>query len=235
MSNLIEIDQPKQVVAVNQPMQLLEMAIQSNADVEKLEKLMALQERWNEQQAKKSFLSAMANFQSKCPDIVKAKQGHNYKYAPLSDIITQVRGLLADSGLSYRFEQSHDNHVLSVTCIISHVDGHSEKTTMIGDPDTSGSKNAIQAVGSAVQYLMRYTFVGALGIATADEDMDGRVPDQTSVVGQDEVMELVSIMCDEHGNLTAKGQKLWTANKLKDWNSITEKQYAKVKQMAGVK
>lgn len=177
MTNLIERESNQQasVPAINQPMRLLELAISNNADVDKLEKLMALQERWDAQEAKKSFLRAMANFQESCPDIVKAKKGHNYLYAPLSDIITQVRGLLADNGLSYRFEQSHESQI-EVTCIISHVDGHSEKTTMKAQPDTSGSKNAIQAVGSAVQYLMRYTFIGALGITTADIDMDGRVP-----------------------------------------------------------
>ena len=176
MTNLIEREEAQQTaVAVNQPMRLLEMAISNNADVDKLEKLMALQERWNAQEAKKSFLAAMSNFQNQCPDIMKAKKGHNYLYAPLSDIVTQVRHLLADNGLSYRFEQSHADKI-EVTCIISHTDGHSEKTTMNGDPDTSGSKNAIQSVGSTVQYLMRYTFIGALGITTADIDMDGRVP-----------------------------------------------------------
>ena len=177
MTGLIERENTRStaVTEVNQPMRLLELAISNNADVDKLEKLMALQERWNAQEAKKSFLRAMATFQESCPDIIKAKKGHNCLYAPLSDIVTQVRGLLADNGLSYRFEQTHESQI-EVTCIVSHVDGHSEKTTMKADPDTSGAKNAIQAVGSAVQYLMRYTFIGALGITTADIDMDGRVP-----------------------------------------------------------
>ena len=179
-NQIIEREEAQAVnLPVNQPMRLLELAISNNADVDKLEKLMVLQERWDAQQAKRSFLSAMSNFQNTCPDIMKAKKGHNYLYAPLSDIITQVRHLLADNGLSYRFEQSHESQI-EVTCIISHVDGHSEKTTMKAMPDTSGSKNAIQAVGSAVQYLMRYTFIGALGITTADIDMDGRVPQKQS-------------------------------------------------------
>ena len=44
--------------------------------------------------------------------------------------------------------------------------------------DKSGSKNVIQAVGSAVTYGQRYTLIGALGITTADEDIDGRLPDE---------------------------------------------------------
>lgn len=39
--------------------------------------------------------------------------------------------------------------------------------------DPSGSKNAIQAIGSAVSYLRRYTLLGVLGMATSDGDSDG--------------------------------------------------------------
>ncbi len=41
--------------------------------------------------------------------------------------------------------------------------------------DTSGSKNMVQARGSTITYLERYTLCAILGIATADEDMDGRL------------------------------------------------------------
>lgn len=180
MSALITAEQSNQQAALSaQPMRLIELAITQGADVDKLERLMALQTQWEAKEARKSFLEAMANFQSKCPDIMKLKKGHNYLYAPLSDIVAQIRNILSASGLSYRFEQSHENGI-EVTCIVSHIGGHSEQTTMKAAPDTSGSKNAIQAVGSAVQYLMRYTLIGALGITTADHDMDGRLPQKES-------------------------------------------------------
>lgn len=160
-----------------QPMRLLELAINRDADIDKLERLMEMQNQWEDRNAKREFLAAVARFQSKCPDIKKLKQGHNYKYAPLADIISQVRDLIAECGLCYRFEQDHEKGI-RVTCIVSHESGHSESNTMVAAPDTSGSKNAIQAIGSTVQYLMRYTFVGAFGITTADEDMDGRLPEK---------------------------------------------------------
>jgi len=40
-------------------------------------------------------------------------------------------------------------------------------------PDTSGSKNSIQAVGSTVSYLQRYTLYSILGLASKDADTDG--------------------------------------------------------------
>lgn len=165
----------KQIATVdNSPSKLMEIALSQNADVDKLEKLMLMQERWDANQAKKAYFEAITEFQSKCPVIKKQKAGHNYKYAPLSDIITQIKEPLKNCGLSYRFEQCHTD-LIEITCVITHVDGHSEKTTMKASADTTGSKNTIQAAGSAVTYLQRYTLIGALGISTADEDMDGRL------------------------------------------------------------
>jgi hypothetical protein len=157
------------------PVKLLELAINQGADMDKLEKLMALQERWDSNQAKKSFTDAMVNFQEKCPVIKKLKQAHNYLYAPLSDIVQQIRKPLSECGLSYRFEQKQIDADMEITCHITHRDGHSEKTSMRGGMDSSGSKNVIQSYGSTATYLQRYTLTGALGITTADDDIDGRL------------------------------------------------------------
>lgn len=182
MNDVIEVEQNVNTPVVSQlnPMSLMQVAVESNADIDKLEKLMALQERWEAGNAKKSFYSALAEFQRSCPDIKKLKKGHNYMYAPLGDIVAQIKGLLADCGLSVRFEQDHSNGI-TVTCVVSHKEGHSERTTMTGGADTSGSKNSIQAVGSTVTYLQRYTMTGALGITTADADIDARLPQDNSV------------------------------------------------------
>lgn len=150
--------------------------------VEALEKLMGLQERWEANQARKLFFEAFTSFQSESPDLRKTKSvsfGENkasYAYAPLADIARQVGPVLKKFALSYRWEIQDDEKVIKVTCLVSHIDGHTEKTTMQASPDTTGSKNAIQARGSAIEYMKRYTLVGALGLTTADSDIDGRLP-----------------------------------------------------------
>lgn len=63
---------------------------------------------------------------------------------------------------------------LEVTCVVTHIDGHSERTSMTGPEDHSGFKNAIQSRGSSATYLERYSLIGAFGIVTADSDPDGR-------------------------------------------------------------
>ena len=64
---------------------------------------------------------------------------------------------------------------ITVTCILSHIEGHSESTTLSSIADGSGNKNSIQGIGSTVTYLERYTLTGVLGLTSADSDMDGRI------------------------------------------------------------
>ena len=174
----LTVTNDRPVAAATSPMQLLELAVSNNANIESLERLMDLQERWLGQQSRQAFNRALSEFQSICPRIEKKKQAHNYKYAPLGDIVAQIREVMHRCGLSFRFEQEHLTDTIKVTCVITHVDGHSERTSMEVQADKSGSKNVIQAVGSAVTYGQRYTLIGALGITTADEDIDGRLPDE---------------------------------------------------------
>lgn len=179
-------EQTQALAAQMNPGQLLELAINKDVDIEKLGKLMELQKQWQADQARKAFFAAFTDFQSQCPDIRKTKavnfEGKNsgsvsYSFAPLADIARQISKPMKDHSLSFRWEIQDDQTNLKVTCIISHVDGHSEKTTMSATADTSGSKNPIQARGSAIEYLKRYTLTGALGITTADSDIDGRMGD----------------------------------------------------------
>jgi len=158
---------------------LMEMALSNDVDINKMEKLMDLQERWEAKEANKAFSKALALFQSKCPTIKKSKSAHNYKYAPMEDIVSQVSGLLADCGLSYRFEQDQGNGIIGVTCVVTHLDGHQEKLRIEAEADTGPGRNKIQSIGSTITYLKRYAFQGSLGIATADEDIDGRLPPKT--------------------------------------------------------
>lgn len=168
------------------PQDLIAQAIEKGLSVESLEKLMSLQERWEANKARKGFFEAFTKFQSEAPDIRKTKKVHfetkgggntDYSYAPLAAITRQLTSALKSHDLSYRWEIQDDATTMKVTCIVSHVAGHSERTTMTASPDTSGNKQAIQARGSAIEYLKRYTLIGALGLSTADSDVDGQLPE----------------------------------------------------------
>jgi hypothetical protein len=168
---------PKSQAVMYSPATFIEKAIESNAGIEQLERLMALQERWEKNQAYKAFLEAMTNFQSECPPIPKTKKVAykevKYRFAPLDVIATTIQPALKNNGLSYRWEYEEKEGKIVCYCVVSHIMGHSERSRMETDKDISGSKNDIQAIGSARTYLQRYTLISALGLTTTDEDVDG--------------------------------------------------------------
>lgn len=184
---VFEVEQPRTMaVRDTSPAGLLALAVESNADVDKLEKLMDLHERWTKAEARKAFNAARSRFLSICPEITKdctADTGRfKYKYASLQAIVKQIRQPLSECGLAFRFEFSEGEHgMITVRCILCHSDGHCESNEMSALPDDSGAKNSIQQRGSTVTYLQRYTLIGVLGITTANEDDDGRSDGQTNV------------------------------------------------------
>ncbi|MCG7932321.1 MAG: ERF family protein [Candidatus Thiodiazotropha lotti] len=155
------------------PAGMLQIAVEKGADLDKLEKLMELQERWEKNEAKKAYTDAMSKFRSECPTILKTRQAHNSTYAGLAETISQIKGLLAKNGLSHSWRTEQGDKTITVTCCITHSEGHSECTSLSAGADSSGSKNSIQAIGSTVTYLERYTLVAILGLASSDQDDDG--------------------------------------------------------------
>ncbi|UQD69236.1 ERF family protein [Bradyrhizobium japonicum] len=153
-------------------MDMLARAVQSGADLDMIEKLMNLQERWEAGNARKAFEESLAKAKGEIPVIIRNASGHNSKkYADFAAIAKVIDPILARHGLSYRFRTTQTDKI-SVTCVLfGH--GHSEETTLSGPADASGSKNAIQAIGSTLTYLQRYSLVQALGLAAAEDD-DGK-------------------------------------------------------------
>ena len=112
------------------------------------------------------------------PEILKNKKikhGQNViaSYADLPRVISVVEPVLNKYEITHRWESEQTDTHMSVTCILTHKLGHSERNRMTAPADTSGSKNAIQALGSTKTYLERYTFLGVTGLAVTDLDDDG--------------------------------------------------------------
>lgn len=176
------------------PMVMLDRAVSQGASVETLDKLMGLQERWEKNQARKSFDAAIADAKAKLRPVLRNRAGHNSKrYADFAAIATAVDPVLSEFGLSYRF-RSEQGEKINVTCILSHKGGHSEETTLSGPADNTGNKNAIQAIGSTLTYLQRYSLVQMLGLAAADDD-DGLKSDQSTVTA-DQAEQLAKIVLE---------------------------------------
>jgi len=95
-----------------------------------------------------------------------------YNHASLANVTNKINRALSEHGLSASWVTNQSDG-LKVTCTIAHKLGHSESTSLSAGPDTSGSKNAIQAIGSTVTYLERYTILALTGLATREQDDDG--------------------------------------------------------------
>ena len=87
-------------VAAVTPMDLLRHAMDSGADLDRLEKLMGLQERWEANEARKAFADAMADFKKNPPTIFKDKhvgfktdKGRTeYDHATIGNVVDKVVG-----------------------------------------------------------------------------------------------------------------------------------------------
>ncbi len=188
------------------PLTMIDRALATGAAPETLEKLLALQERWEANQGRKAFDEAMAAAKAEIPVIIKnRKVGYehkdgkgetSYRHEDLGEIARTVDPILAKHGLSYRFQTtSEPNQPISVTCIVAHRDGHSEKNTLTAGRDESGKKNSIQAIGSTITYLQRYTLKAALGLAAAEDD-DGQKSDDihASPISQEQVSKVLALI-----------------------------------------
>jgi hypothetical protein len=177
MSKTLPVEQISNIQAIQTPDTFIQQAIEKGSDVAVLSGLYDLKQRYDADLAKKAFHEAMANFQSIRPELVKTSkvdfnQTH-YKFCGLSEIEKQIKEPLTTCGLSFRFENVREEQETGLSCIVTHILGHSERTTLFAPVDNSGAKNTIQAIGSRNTYLQRYTLVSALALTSADEDDDG--------------------------------------------------------------
>ncbi len=151
-----------------------------NVDIDKMERLIAMQERVQDRTSKAAYYAALAEMQPNLPVIserggIKDRSGNvQSTYALWEDVNEAIRPVLAQHGFALSFKVKRTEAEIAVTGILSHRLGHSEETELTLPTDGSGSKNAVQAVGSSTSYGKRYTAYALLNITTKGEDDDGR-------------------------------------------------------------
>ena len=187
MSNEI-IEMPAnqvQTLAPTSPMGMMMAAMGQGASLDQLEKMMGMQVAWETREAEKAYNRAFAEFKAEAVRILKATKVTNgplagKSYAELHNVVDAVTPALSRHGLSASWKLTKDERDwLEVTCILKHVDGHSESVSMGGPPDVGGAKNALQARASSKSYLERYTLKAICGVAEGGDDSDGNTPAQT--------------------------------------------------------
>lgn len=177
------LTQPNNNVVSLTPDQMLSIVVQSDAGIEKIQQFMDLKERWEKSEAVKAFVRAMAAFKANPPKITKNKHVKyktktgsitDYKHASLDHVCEMVGAALGKVGMSYHWETNQEGAIITVRCVLTHELGHTKSVQLYAAPDATGNKNGIQAVGSTVSYLQRYTLLAITGLATEDQDDDGQ-------------------------------------------------------------
>jgi hypothetical protein len=192
-------------VAPANPLQIIQDAVAGGVEAAQLGQLLDLQLRFQADEARKAYVAAMAAFKANPPTIWKDKTVHagkaTYSHVSLEFASKSIMEGLAANGMVHDWESSVIDGVVSVTCYITHEQGHRHKgATLTASPDNSGSKNSVQAIGSTTTYLQRYTQLMTTGLAVGGLDDDGI---GSTFLTDDEVAELQALI-EQSGTDIAK-------------------------------
>ncbi len=176
------IPKSRSLVTVN-PQALIKHAIDKNLDIEKMERILAMRKELKDEFARDEYFRNLALFQKEIPIIKKKKIVYEkggstkvrYKYAPIEEIIEQVKNVLEKFGFSYTFKTKQNNGDFTTICQSYHELGHKEETEFTIPIGKSGFMSAPQEVASASTFAKRYAFCNAFGIVTESEDNDANI------------------------------------------------------------
>lgn len=184
------------------------MMVDPNVSIERANQAWDFAMKIRAEQSRKSFDQAVAEAKAQIKPVARNAKGNNdKKYADFAAIAREIDPILGPLGLSYRFRSSQNDGRISVTCRLGHKDGHFEETTLVGPADNTGNKNAIQAIGSTLTYLQRYSLVLMLGLAASNDD-DGRraelkdgEPDPLATITEEQQAEIKQLLEDTNSDL----------------------------------
>lgn len=216
---------------------LVQLAIDKGTSVEVLERLVALQERVNEREARAAFFAALAAFREECPPITKTRENTQFevtregvkraaRYAPLDEIDRVARPVAAKHGLIWTWDTRVEDALMHISCRVTHVLGHSETTNVSMPHESKAGSSPQQKYGSTQMYGMRYSLVAALGITTADPDTDG-AGGAIQEVTEEELANIESLISE----VNADRMKFLDHFKLGTLDQLQRRDYAKAVQM----
>ena len=198
------------IPAAYTPMSMIQQAIASGAGLETMERLFALQVKYEENEAKKAYFSAFAAFKSEVIDIIKDKSvGYTgrsgavgYDHASIGNVISTMTPFLSKHALSLNWD-TVQNGAITVTCTLTHALGFSQSTSLTAGKDDTGNKNEIQQVISTQTYLQRHTALAITGLATRDQtDDDSKRSEEpkVEVIIENQALDLLALMTEVKAN-----------------------------------
>lgn len=165
-------------------------------DAEKLKVLLEVKLKWDAEESRRQFETAFQQFKRNAPEILKTKHVQagqiSYSHAELDKITPILAEALLAVGITHQWRTNEVNGRLTVTCVLKGFGHTEEAATIAGPPDTSGGKGNVQAIGSTLTYLQRYSLLSACGLAAKGMDDDGK----TEGMPEDAVLDYVAALKD---------------------------------------
>lgn len=215
MNAMVEHSPAGQVISMT-PLESVQMQIADCTDLTRLEKLMELEAMWRSAAAKRAYVAAFAKFKRNMPDVVKDMLNKQYgsDYSSLANLVNTTNKVLGEYDLNARWDPDQSGGAIKVTCIMTHADGHSERVSLVGPPDNTGQKNALQQIKSTLTYLEGATFQAITGVvarsASTDDDGNGAGKKEPEVVAPDNYINWRADMTVKAEEGTEALQAAWT-------------------------
>ncbi|MCZ2158832.1 ERF family protein [Bartonella sp. 220] len=183
-TNLTEVEKTQHLDVEQTAMErILNKALESDVDMDRLERLLDLREKEIKRQNHQSFIHDLSAMQIEYQTITKnAKNNHTKSaYATLDQYIDAVKDTLAKHRFalfSHIKNQTEKNITIEIT--LSHPSGNQISTEGTFPIDGQGSKNNIQSLGSTITYARRYLLGMLLNVASKEDDKDGNMPEKSA-------------------------------------------------------
>ncbi len=150
------------------------LARDPSIEASKIRELLAIKIEVQDREARLAFDAAFAEMQPELPVIDQKgiHGGTSSSYAKWEDIIEAVTPVLGNHGFSFRCRIKQESGKVAITGKLSHRGGFFEETTIELPIDSTGQKNAVQAIGSSISYGQRYVAKAMLGLSSRKSDDD---------------------------------------------------------------
>ncbi len=220
---------PPTAVSANPVAEFLQTALQTGRSPEELGKLVELYERMEARQARKDFFAALTAFQNECPPIKKGSTAsitsqrtggkYSFTYADLEEIAKIVNPILARHGLSYAWNTTATEKMLTADFVLRHVGGHSETSSFTLPIENASGMSPQQKVGAAAMYAKRQSMSAGLGVITTDDETANPEDLDPALVTDDQVTVLDDLL-KEHKKDKARFLAFMGVERLADIRAV---------------
>lgn len=177
--NVIEKIEPAPLAQVpTTPEGMLTQALASGLAPEAMKEFYALYRQMKADQARATFFGAMAEFRAKCSLIAKSKTASilmksgakfSFDYAPIEEVAATINPELSPLGLSFGFDSVNDDKGITVTCIVTHRDGHEVRSSSWCPFDFESKMSPANLTTAAWTTARRKALMQSFGLVAADE------------------------------------------------------------------